>query len=328
MTQPAPQTTGLIHAILLDAKGGGKRLTWKEVEAWSPDHGTLWIHLDYSTDQARSYIQNHPSIPEIAAEALLAEEPRPRVTPVNQHLLIILRGVNFNPGADPEDMVSVRIWADQHLVISTRKRRLLSISELASELDQGTGAYDAGDVIESLADALIRKMNDVIDDAENRVDDIEDRTVSGTLPGLQREVADLRRHVIALRRYLAPQREALSRLMTEKASWLGDINRIHLRETLERLTRYIENLDTVRDRCLVAHEEIQNRLADLLNRRMYLLSVVTALFLPLGFLTGLLGINLGGIPGADTPHGFPTFLAILAAVISIQLLALRKLKWF
>lgn len=328
MSEITPRPDGLIHAMLLDGRGGARRLSWEELRAWKGDDGLLWVHLDYSGPAAREWLLRQAGLPEVVAEALLAEETRPRATPWDGGLLVTLRGVNLNPGADPEDMVSIRLWAEESRIITTRRRRLLSVADLATELDAGKGARDAGDLIEGLADGLIRRMSDVVDDAEDKVADIEERAMTAALPGLRSEVADLRRQVIALRRYLAPQRDALSRLMTEKIPWLSEVNRLHLRETLERLTRYVEDLDTVRDRCLVAYEEIQSRLADQLNRRMYILSVVAALFLPLGFLTGLLGINVGGIPGSENPHGFGLFVLLVAGLVGFQLWWFRRMKWF
>ncbi|MCP5522941.1 MAG: zinc transporter ZntB [Verrucomicrobiales bacterium] len=328
MSETSPSSDGLIHAMLLDGHGGARQLSWESLRAWKREDGLLWMHLDYSRQTARDWLLGPAGLPEVVAEALLAEETRPRTALLDRGLLLILRGVNLNPGADPEDMVSIRLWAEDGRIITTRRRRLLSVGDLATELIAGNGAQDAGDLIEGLADGLIRRMSDVVDDAEDKVADIEERVMTDALPGLRGEVADLRRQVIALRRYLAPQRDALSRLMTEKVPWVGEINRLHLRETLERLTRYVEDLDAVRDRCLVAHEEIQNRSTDQLNRRMYLLSVVAALFLPLGFLTGLLGINVGGIPGSEDPHGFLLFLLVIAGVVAFQLWLFRKMKWF
>lgn len=328
MSDPAGANDGLIHALLLDGRGGARSLAWSEVRTWTREQGLLWVHLDYTEPMAREWLLHQAGLKEVVAEALLAEETRPRAATVEGNLLVTLRGVNLNPGADPEDMVSVRLWMEESRVISTRRRRLLSVADLARDLEAGGGARDAGEILEGLADGLIRRMSDVVDDAEEKVADIEERVLTAALPGLRSEVADLRRQVIGLRRYMAPQRDALSRLMTEKLAWLSDLHRIHLREVLERLTRYIEDLDTVRDRCVVAHEEIQSRLADQLNRRMYVLSVVAAVFLPLGFLTGLLGINVGGIPGSENPHAFEMFLGLLAVLVGFQLWLFRKMKWF
>ena len=67
-----------------------------------------------------------------------------------------------------------------------------------------------------------------------------------------------------------------------------------MREVSDQLARYLEDLDEARDRAAVTQEELVNRLSEQMNNKMYILSIVAAIFLPLGFLTGLLGINVGG----------------------------------
>jgi zinc transporter len=141
------------------------------------------------------------------------------------------------------------------------------------------------------------------------------------------ELAELRRQVVSLRRFLAPQREALSRLHSARLSWLDDDERARLRETSNQLTRYVEDLDAVRDRAGVTHEQIESHLSEQLNRRMYVLSIIAAIFLPLGFLTGLLGVNLGGIPGANSELAFGIFALGLAAVGGLVAWLFLRSRW-
>jgi len=130
-----------------------------------------------------------------------------------------------------------------------------------------------------------------------------------------------------MRRYLAPQRDALSRLLGEPIAWLEDIHRLRLRESADRIIRYIEDLDSARERAVVAQEELMGRLSEQMDNRMYVLSLVAAVFLPLGFLTGLLGINVGGIPGADYKNAFIVVSLILIAVVALQIWFFRAKKW-
>ena len=75
-------------------------------------------------------------------------------------------------------------------------------------------------------------------------------------------------------------------------------------------------------------DEVTNILTERLNKNMYALSVVAAIFLPLGFLTGLLGINIGGIPGAENPQAFVVICGMLALVVGLQIVIFRKMCWF
>jgi zinc transporter len=109
--------------------------------------------------------------------------------------------------------------------------------------------------------------------------------------------------------------------------WLSDRERMRLREIADRTTRYVEDLDAIRDRAIVTQEELTNRLTEQMNKTMYILSIVAGIFLPLGLLTGLLGINLGGIPGADCPFAFTLFCVLLLAVASFQIWLFKRKKW-
>lgn len=130
---------------------------------------------------------------------------------------------------------------------------------------------------------------------------MEQEVIATESHALRTRLSEIRREAIMLRRYLSPQRDAMTRLPAESVPWLSDANRLHLKEATDRLVRCIEDLDSARDRAAVTQGELANRLSEQLNTRMYVLSLVAAVFLPLGFLTGLLGINLGGIPGSEKP---------------------------
>jgi zinc transporter len=205
---------------------------------------------------------------------------------------------------------------------------LFSVSDIAELLDAGKGPVDTADFLVVLADRIVWRMSDTVDQCEDLVADLEDQVLDASSSSLRFDLATLRRQTITLRRYLAPQRDAFAKLVTEKIAWLDDDDRLRLREVSDRLIRNIEDLDAVRERAAVTQEELLSRLSDQMNTRMYVLSVVAAIFLPLGFLTGLLGINVGGIPGTENPWAFLIFLLFIIVIFIGQMLWFRSKKWF
>ena len=328
MNEKMQNSDGLIHAYLFDGKGGGRRLAMAELDSWAPEQGVLWAHFDYTSDEAGQWLRNSAGLEELVADALLTEESRPRATAIGDGVLVALRGINMNPGAEPDDMVSVRLWVDDERIISTRKRVLLSVSDIAEQLDAGKGPADTSDFLVTLADRIVWRMSDTVDHCEDLVADLEEQVLDEGDSSLRLNLATLRRQTIALRRYFAPQRDAFAKLITEKIPWLDDDDRLRLREVSDRLIRHIEDLDAVRERAAVTQEELLSRLSDQMNTRMYVLSVVAAIFLPLGFLTGLLGINVGGIPGTENPWAFLLFIVFLVGIVVVQMLWFRHKKWF
>jgi zinc transporter len=290
--------------------------------------GILWLHLDYSDPEVAHWVREDSGVAAVVAEALLAPETRPRSLVLGDGLLVILRGVNQNPGADPEDMVSVRIWMAGNRIISSGLRKLLSIDDLCRDIEQGTGPASQGEFLVRLGELMAERIGDVVNDVDDVVAGLETDLLSAEHHELRYALSSVRRQIVALRRYLAPQRDALAWLVTERSPLIDDLVRMQLREQTDRMTRFIEDLDEARDRASVTHEELLNRLAELTNRRMYLLTMVAVIFLPLSFVTGLLGINVGGIPGANNSRAFLVVVGLLVVISAAQWIYFRWRKWF
>ena len=317
----------LIHAILVEPGGAVRHLDWDGLRAWRPEQGLLWAHFQIDAPETRRWLEREAGLPRHVPTALTVIESRPRASVIGEGILLVLRGVNLNPGADPEDMVAIRLWVEQSRIISTRRRRLLSVVDTVNSIEEQAPA-STGDLVLRLADRLTDRINDVINEIEERVDDLEDGLLTEPSEVMRGRLSGLRRDAIGLRRYLAPQREALGRLLSEPLAGHDDFDKPRLREIHDRVVRLVEDLDTVRERASVIHEELVSRLSDQLNKRMYVLSIVAALFLPLSFLTGLLGINVGGIPGAESPYGFLGFSAILVTLLCLQVWFFVRQRWF
>ncbi|MBZ2187975.1 zinc transporter ZntB [Alcanivorax sp. JB21] len=316
---------GLVHAQLLDGQGGAQTLTADQALAWQPGQGVLWLHLDYTLPDAESWLTHHGVSP-LIAEALLTQETRPRASLMRDGTLVYLRGVNLTPGAQPEDMIAVRLWVTPERIISTQRRPLRAVADMLSDLSEGAGPTHAHGLLVSLIDRLTWNMEDVVDQVEDQIGGYEEVGLLRQSRAVRNDIGRVRRRVSVLRRYLAPQRDALSRLL-DASGPLGDTERGLLREVLDRLLRLLEDLDTAREHATIAQEDLSNRLADDLNRRMYILAVVSIIFLPLGVLTGLLGVNLAGIPASESPYAFAGFVGILLTVVAGISLVLKRNRW-
>ena len=131
-------------------------------------------------------------------------------------------------------------------------------------------------------------------------------------------LSDLRRVLIVLRRYLEPQRDALNELELLEPAWIEGRDAHRLSEAQERMARLTDELDALAQRGLVLQDHLAAGQADHMNTQMYVLSIVAALFLPLGFLTGLLGVNVGGIPGVDNDWAFWIVCALMILLGLVQ----------
>ncbi len=318
----------ILCAYEIKGDGKGSPLTGESISKKLKATTLAWVHLDASHPDTRKWLEENVSyLDPYILNALLAEETRPRITEIKDGMLVILRGVNLNENENPEDMISIRLWIDENRIISTRQRKLKAINDMRTQLESGTGAKNSGDFLTMLSTRLFERMEPTLRDLDDRTDQIEEELLEHPNTSFRHEIIDIRKKAIMLKRYLAPQKDVLSRIYTSKLHWLDQLHQRQIHENLDRVTRYIEDLDAIRERSAIIKDELANIMADKMNKNMYVLSIIAAVFLPLGFLTGLLGINVGGMPGADNSTAF-WIVCLLCVGVGLGLLAIfKKLKW-
>lgn len=322
-------TSLLRHAYALDGPRAGQPLSEAEAIAALRADDLAWVHLPATDPGTRAWIETHLGyLDDHATEALVAEETRPRATVIGDGVLLVLRGINPGAGADPEDMVSVRIWADPHRIVTLSRQPMPVLDDLVASFAGPDRPSTAGAFLAALADFLNNEIETFAANLSEAAADIEERVIDTPDPDQRRTVMTIRLAAITLRRHIAPQRDALEALMRATGPLLAADDRRHLLEVHDRITRLVENLDAMREQLSVLREELAGQLSDRINRNMYLLSILSAVFLPLGFFTGLFGINIAGMPGTDDPRAFALFAGAMLAVALGVLGFLRWKRWF
>lgn len=324
------QDSALLHAFVLDGRGGARSISRDELDSLRlGDQESLWLHWDRSQPQAQRWLRETSGLDEFSCDLLLEENTRPRLLPLPENeLLVFLRGINRNPGAEPEDMVSVRIFADARRVISLRLRPLLATDALIADLQAGKGPRTASELLLELARHLTSRVDDLVAELSEQLDLEEDRLDADERYRPDHgQMLQVRRRAASLRRFLAPQRDLYAQLARNRQPWFVEDDDDYWNELNNRLTRYLEELELVRERVSLVLEAESQRLRERMDRIMYRFTVITGMFLPLTFLTGLLGINVGGIPGADNPTGFFIACGLMVVLAIVQLLLYRRWRW-
>ena len=319
--------TGILWALELDGEGGGRALSWEELRERGEAKPT-WLHLEAAPPEVRAWLLSTKILDAAALETFFSEETRPRCTRNSDALLLFVRGVNLTPGKDPDDMISLRIALQGgRLLVSYRQERMATTYAIRDRLEAGKGPRSVNELFVSLLLELTQRIQPVLENLDDLADALEAELEAGEPRRARDDLANLRQQTIALRRYLAPQRVALGALLADPPPWLGPQGLARVREVTDATLRYVEDLEALRERTAVIHDEISTRAADQLNQRMYALAMVSLVFLPLGLLTGLLGINVGGMPGAENSGAFWVVCGMLL-VISLAIgAALRVARW-
>jgi zinc transporter len=317
------QVADAVYSFQMNGEGGVNEISPQCVAS---DEKPCWLHLDYTRPESERWISNTPVLPDTVREALAGDSVRPKVVRVGEGTLITLRSINLNADARPDQLVTIRVYLTDKIIVSTRHRKVFSMEEMISDMQAGSGPKNTGRWLVETCDALTDHTSDFIEDLHDKIIDIEDDLMEQQVPE-RGQMALLRKQLIVLRRYMAPQRDVFSRLASERLPWMNDDDRRLMQEISDRLGRGLDDLDGSIARTAVLSDEISSLMADSLNRRTYTMSMLAMIFLPTTFLTGLFGVNLGGIPGNTSPLGFGVFCGFLMLLGVVVAWWLKKSRW-
>ena len=290
-------------------------------------HGPfVWVHLDAQEADAVAWLESHAQLESAPLAALTAVETRPRTETFGAGALVNLRGLAVDP-EQGDALVSIRIWAEKGRVISVSFRPLAALAEARAKMQAGA-LKDPGDLVAGLARLITDELNPDVAQLGDTLDECESDLDPGKAFEMRRQIARIRSTAINYRRFVLPERQALERLVTLEADWLEEDDRIHLRGAADGFARMAEELEAVRERSALMHEQLTDLRAEQTETRTLVLSIVALVFLPLTFLTGLLGMNVEGIPGSHQPWAFAAVCGICVAVAGVITAYFVRAHWF
>ncbi len=303
--------TGFAYRI---ANGRAERLEPEAAVAATGDF--VWIHLHGEGATIADWLRGTAGLPDFVVDPLTAVETRPRCDAIGKGAFVNLRGLSEDALSNADPLASVRLYASAGRVHSVTRRRLSALDPVIARVESG-GVADPGDLIVAFATAITEQLDPLIADLGDMLDDCEEALDASNIFDLRRNVTGTRARAIGYRRFLVPQRSALEKLATLTGDWLQADDRLHLAAAADRAARMAEEVDSIRERAALIHETLTDLRAEQLDQRSLQIAIVAMIFLPLTFLTGLLGMNVEGIPFAKERWAFAGVVALCAAMSAV-----------
>ncbi|NIZ08194.1 CorA family divalent cation transporter [Pseudooceanicola sp. HF7] len=316
-----------IHcAYILEGPEKGRSLDSHLLGTELKGPAVTWAHLDDKAPDVRDWLaENLPFLEDWVLDALAQPNAHSRATTVGEGLFIVLRSINVNDGADPLDMLALRIWADKTRIVTLSSHPIDALDEVTHQVAHGDAPSTPGAFIAAIVRRLADRLEPAVLRLEDRVGELEEKVVNAPDPALRRNLAELRLDVVKLRRHAPSQKDALLALLHCDSKILAPVDRREIAENQARISRLSDSVDQVRDSLVVLRDDLSGQLEDRLNRHMYTLALVSAIFLPLMFVTGLLGINVDGIPGA---RSVDSFWVVTGGLVLFAGFLVAILRWF
>lgn len=310
---------GLICAFGFDAAGRGRRL--EESDICHPEgssDGWIWLHLNFADWRCRKWLAQNFALPDTLVAELCDPPLRQRVNGWEGVLHGHLADFRQEFDADSTEFAWVHFALGARFLITGRVKAVQSAERLRRVIGAGHGFATPAELLSHLLslytdvlDTALHRLSDELEMIEDHVLDEHHRGERKRLMLTRREIAQLHRHMRAMRRALQTAERASIPTPEGFAA------------TAARLINLDQDFADMEARARFFHDEIDAKLSAETNRQLYILSALTAAFLPPALVAGMFGMNVEGMPVAGSPWGFWGATAICALSSGAVILYLR-----
>jgi zinc transporter len=325
LNETAGADRGLICGYQLQPRGPAREVTADGiVQALAQPDQVTWLHFNLSDARARRWLLDAAFVPAALREVLQEHDENRRVEVTDGGLLLVISDFTYEDESDPSEVATLWCYADQRLLITARVHALKSSDELRLRMRTGITATSGVDLAAQLLDIRSARVKQLANAMVRQLDDVEDEVLAGNIKQQREQLGRARRLCARLRREFAPERADLGRVLHRSAQTLTEADRGVLESSVEGLAFAIEEIAELYERAKLLQEELASRLAENTGRNLYVLSLLTAVLLPMTLVTGFYGMNVAHLPGA-TSFGLVTLLILASGGVTLAVLFWRRL---
>jgi zinc transporter len=328
MTIESVDSSGLICGFILQPQGPALPVLWDpKNKASSIFEQPVWLHFNLADTRASKWIDACADLPVDARELLLDHDAHVRHEVIGQGLALVIGDLHHDFNDDPEGFGTLRLYIDKNIIITGRRHPLKTVDHLRRTMAAGLEVATTADLFAKLIEELAETFQRVVKELADVVDEAEDEILAGRVHEQGTELGRVRRLIARLRRHVNGGRHALLQGLTLAHRWAGSTDIAELRQAVERLDGIAQDLELVQERARLLQEEIAGRLGEATNRNLYLLSVMTTVLLPVNLITGIFGMNTGGLPWVQDSSGFwrAMICMFIGVIISLGILHRRQI---
>lgn len=313
-------------AVILDG-GHGRRLEASALRRWSPDDGPLWIRLREPED--RSWLETESGLGVSARETFLRHSAWPTVQVQREGCLLLLMRAPSS-AAPSHGFVVLRLLVEPSRIITLAPAGVEVISEMERRMEKGVGPDSVNQFLIEVMELLGGRIADSVLDLWTAVTELELMTVRERKSSA-RSIQSLRSRALELQRIADPLRVQLLRLRGLELNWLLQQHETEWRAVSHNFEDATFELDAIGEHLRVLEDTRANRTAEQMNRRIYLLAVVSTTLLPPSLIASIMGMNIGvrggSVAGASHPGWFIGLCLglVLVSVLTFVILHRRGL---
>jgi len=260
---------------------------------------------------------------------------RPKIEDYEDQLLIIARMVVPKENSCGFYSEQVSFVLGKHYLLTVQEEPEHDCFEsVRIRIDKGKGIIrkaGADYLAYALLDAVIDGFFPVLELYGERIEELEEEVILKPTPQTLQQIYQIRRELLQLRRSIWPQRDAINALIRDSSELVSEDVRIYLRDCYDHAVQVMDMVETYRELASGLMDVYLSAVSNKMNEIMKLLTVVSAIFIPLTFVAGIYGMNFNtekspfNMPELNWYWGYPACLALMVAIaVSLLILFWRR----
>lgn len=283
--------------------------------------GWWWLDLTEPTDDELNDVARLLELDRVARDDLF-ETQFPKLEILDSHWLLVVHGL---PVDSPSlHTVEMDILVGPNWIVTSHDEPLHSISHISERiLRPAFGVDDQHHLAVRVVEFVGERYLPILDDLDSQILDLEDEAVDGD-PNVLPDIHALRRDVALLRRVLGPQSRTLEVLARNGVDF-SDRARRDLSDAIDHHARLVDSLESAHQMVVTVLDTYRGAAAERMNEVMKVLTVVSAIFLPLTLVAGIYGMNFTYMPELERRWGYFASLGLMATIgISMWIYFVRR----
>jgi magnesium transporter len=293
----------------------------------------VWVSLEHANDQEISSVlkdlfQFHP----LAIEDVMSSGYQTaKVDDFVSYIFIIAHAIHPDISLVNLETMELNLFLGENfLVTSYNDESMPPVEKVWNMIDRDERLYQNGAdfLCHAILDALVDDYMPLIDQLDDEIDWLEDQVLSTPEPATLERILNLKHAVMSLRRIISPQRELVNRLSRDEFPMIDRQSRIYYRDIYDHLVRIQDLTESLRDIVSGAMDIYLSSTSLKLNNVMKALTIVSTIFLPMSFITGIFGMNFKYLPGLESQTAVNIMWAVFVIVPVGMLTFFKYKKWF
>ncbi len=294
------------------------------------DGDIRWIDLVHQDAVQLNLLAERFHFHPLAIEDCLHFDQRPKLESYRDHMFLVIHGFRVSGDkAQTSDALELHIFLGRNFLVTVHEHPLPELDAVWNRLTRDGSLLRRGAdyVCYLIADAMVDGYFPVVDGMMAKIDQLEDRVLDVSDVVNLQEILDLKRLLVEIRRILSPQRDVLALLAKRGEGWIDEHTAIYFRDVYDHVLRLHESVESAREMVANTRDAYLWSASQRTNEIMKRLTILSAIFLPLTFITGFFGQNF-----EDMPFGnYGLMIGMLASCILVpagMICYFVKSKWF